>query len=48
MSELPNVLESIMRNIQAMRQENREFQHTVIQRIEALEQAQDNMREELA
>ena len=48
MAELPNVLESKMRNIQEMQQENREFQHTVIQRIEAIEQAQDNMREELA
>lgn len=48
MSEVPNALEIIMRNIQEMREENREFQQTVIQRIEAIEQTQGNVREELA
>ena len=37
-----------MRTMLEIREENRAFQHTVIQRIEAIEQAQGNMREELA
>ena len=35
-------------NIEQLRQENRNFQQNIIERIEAVEQFQENMREEMA
>ena len=48
MNTLQEMRQETQQNIEQLRQDNLNFQQRVIQRVEAIEQGQDNIREEIA